>query len=194
MNAETRRPYRGVNVVLLAIEAQAHGYPLQPLAHLPPGRRSWADRCARASTARRSCSGSCARSTPRRSRRHEPDLPERVIPLLRCFTVFNIAQIDGLPPAHGRSRRQACRAWSGDEAAELLIDASGATSAHGGFKAFYPPGSDYIQLPPRTAFADRVGLLRHDAARAGALDGAPVPAATGSSAGASATRRTRPRS
>src|SRR5205823_11515941 len=28
MNAGTRRPYRGVNVVLLALEVQAHGYPL----------------------------------------------------------------------------------------------------------------------------------------------------------------------
>jgi antirestriction protein ArdC len=28
----------------------------------------------------------------------EHDLPDRVTPLLRSFTVFNVAQIDGLPP------------------------------------------------------------------------------------------------
>jgi len=28
MNAQTRRPYRGVNFTLLSLEAQAHGYPL----------------------------------------------------------------------------------------------------------------------------------------------------------------------
>ena len=28
MNAGTRRPYRGINVVLLGLEAQAHGYAL----------------------------------------------------------------------------------------------------------------------------------------------------------------------
>ena len=29
MNGGTRRPYRGVNVLLLELEAAAHGYPLQ---------------------------------------------------------------------------------------------------------------------------------------------------------------------
>ena len=48
-------------------------------------------------------------------------------------------------------------AWAGDEAAELLIDASGADIRHGGFKAFYAPGGDYIQVPPRTTFANASG-------------------------------------
>jgi len=84
------------------------------------------------------------------------DLHERVIPILRTFTVFNTAQIDGLPSGMVEPPPSA-PAWSGDEAAELLIEASGADIRHAGFKAYYQPGNDYIQIPPRTAFADASG-------------------------------------
>ena len=72
----------------------------------------------------------------------------RIVPLLRCYTVFNLAQIDGLPPAlAGAVTRMPD--WSGDEVAETLIDACGADIRHGGCRAFYTLGGDYIQIPPR---------------------------------------------
>ena len=68
---------------------------------------------------------------------------------------------------HGADRRlAACTmaqplpsvpAWQSDDVAELLIDASGADIRHGGSKAFYTPGDDYIQLPPRATFAHASG-------------------------------------
>ena len=64
MNASTKRAYRGINVMLLALEAQTAGYPLQSLAHLPPDRWNSADKSAAASAAQPSSSGRCARSMP----------------------------------------------------------------------------------------------------------------------------------
>jgi hypothetical protein len=43
---------------------------------------------------------------------------------LRCFTVFNTLQIDGLPSAMAEPPASV-PVWSGDEAAEQLIDSSG---------------------------------------------------------------------
>ena len=99
MNAGTKRPYRGINVVLLALEAAASGYALnrwltyrQALelgGQVRRGERGttvvfWKLRKVDAT----------ADAHPDQS---EPDLHERVSPLLRAFTVFNVAQADGGP-------------------------------------------------------------------------------------------------
>ena len=57
MNAQTKRQYRGVNFTLLTLEAEAHGYPVNRWLTYRQAASS-AARCAGASTARRSCSGS----------------------------------------------------------------------------------------------------------------------------------------
>jgi antirestriction protein ArdC len=79
----------------------------------------------------------------------EPDLPDRVIPLLRAYTVFNVAQVDGLPPDLSASSTPA---WEPEARAEELLLMSGATIRHGGAQAYYRPGTDEIQLPPRQWF------------------------------------------
>ena len=77
---------------------------------------------------------------------------KRVIPLLRTFTVFNVAQIDGLPqPQPARPTR----AWDSHLEVELLLSASGAQIHHGGEQAYYHRGKDVIHLPPRHSFAER---------------------------------------
>ena len=74
----------------------------------------------------------------------------RVVPLLRAFTVFNVAQVDGLPPAVCATQQPA---WDAQAQADVVLDHSGARIQHGGSKAYYQPGIDTIQLPPRAAFA-----------------------------------------
>ena len=44
MNAQSRRPYRGINFTLLSLVAEQHGYAGQPLADLPPGAGPWRPR------------------------------------------------------------------------------------------------------------------------------------------------------
>ena len=77
----------------------------------------------------------------------------RVVPLLRTFTVFNVAQIEDLP-ASLVSVAPLVPVWSPMEEAERLILASGAQIRHGGDRAYYQPSLDHIQLPLRRAFPD----------------------------------------
>lgn len=91
------------------------------------------------------------------------DPQRRVIPLLRSFSVFNIAQVDGLPessiPALPRHE------WDPLAAAEMLLADSGAQIQHGGNRAYYRPSDDIIQLPPREWFptaADYYATALHE--------------------------------
>ncbi len=157
VNACTRRQYRGINVVLLAMEAQAHGYPLNRWL-------TYRQAAALGGQVRKGEHGTTVvfwklreiGETTKSMESMADTTSRRVVPLLRSFTVFNTAQIDGLP-AGMVAQTPSVPAWSGDEAAELLIDASGADIRHGGFRAYYTPGGDYIQIPPRTTFANSSG-------------------------------------
>ena len=158
MNAETRRPYRGVNFITLQIEAQTSGYP----------RNCWLTYRQAAQLGgqvRRGEHGTpvvfwklrrvnTTVETEPWARDH--DLAEQVIPLLRWYTVFNTAQIDGLPAAFA-APAPSVPAWPSADVAETLIADAGAEIRHGGTKAYYQPGSDYIQLPPRGAFPSAAG-------------------------------------
>ena len=77
----------------------------------------------------------------------------KVIPLIRSFTVFNAAQIDGLPRVM-TTRPVAPEGWTPILAAEQLLERSGAVLRHGGDRAFYRPSDDIIQMPPRIVFPD----------------------------------------
>ena len=77
--------------------------------------------------------------------------PERTIPLLRAFHVFNLAQIENLPAKflpQPDNRPEPER----HATAESLM--SRATVKHGGDRAFYAPAPDFIQLPDARSFAD----------------------------------------
>ena len=72
----------------------------------------------------------------------DDDPPERrgkVYPLLRAYTVFNVAQIDGLPPQYGQLSMPT---WDPEAKAEELLLMSGARFRMGGARAFYQPASD----------------------------------------------------
>lgn len=151
MNAQTGRAYRGINVVLLAMESQRQGYFLdrwltyRQAAELGGQVR----RGEQGSTVvfwRLKKLGATADAYPLD---REEDVPERVIPLLRAYTVFNVAQIDGLPAKVTAVTKSA---WEPEARAEELLLMSGATIHHGGSVACYRPASDDIQLPPRARF------------------------------------------
>ncbi len=74
----------------------------------------------------------------------------RKIPLLKTYVVFNAEQLNGLPD---RFVLPPLQPWQPLEIAEQLIAQTGALICHGGNQAFYRPSSDTIQLPPMTSFA-----------------------------------------
>ena len=151
MNAGTRRPYRGVNVVLLALQAQTRGYPLQRwITYLQALELGGQVRKGEMGTTvvfwkLRKVNATVDVNPDE----NEADLHERVIPLLRAFTVFNVAQVDNLPDAITATAHPA---WEPEGRAEELLLMSGASIRHGGALAYYQPRTDEIHLPLRHAF------------------------------------------
>ncbi|HEV2549414.1 MAG TPA: zincin-like metallopeptidase domain-containing protein [Stellaceae bacterium] len=86
------------------------------------------------------------------------DEPETV-PFLKRFTVFNVAQCDGLPGGAfaGAPILPECEIIPH---AEALIGATGADFRIGGERAFYVPSADYIQVPPQPAFFEQINYYR----------------------------------
>ncbi|MEP7216432.1 MAG: zincin-like metallopeptidase domain-containing protein [Anaerolineaceae bacterium] len=153
VNAGSRRPYRGVNALLLGLEATSQGYPLNRWVTYRQAAELGAQvrRGERGTTVvlwRLRKVNAVAEFYPAPD---EPDLPERVLPLLRAFTVFNLAQLDQVPPS--LTVIEPVR-WAPDARAQELLLMSGATIRHGGSRAYYRPGDDEIHLPPPRAFAD----------------------------------------
>ena len=148
-NLSSGRAYRGVNVLLLNMQQMAHGYSLNRWLTFNQARAL----------------GGCVRKGEHGStivffkllERDEAANDERrkVIPLLRAFTVFNAAQVDGLPEAMTAVPAPP-EGWSPVDAAEAVLEASGAVIRHGGDKAFYSPAQDIIQLPNAGQFPQAV--------------------------------------
>ncbi len=147
-NGASRRPYRGINRVLLTLEAQMRGF----------GRNTWltyrqaGELGAQVRGGERGTTVIFYKSIEVPSE-VEDQAQARAVPLLRSFTVFNVAQIDQLPERL-QQPAAAPEGWASIVAPEKLLVDSGAKIEHGGFAAFYSPEEDRIQLPERALFAD----------------------------------------
>jgi antirestriction protein ArdC len=155
-NAQTRRPYRGINFALLSLQSAALGYPVNRwLTYRQAGELGGQVRKGEHGTTvvfwKLRNIAVTADAFPDTN---PPDLPEKVYPLLRAYTVFNVAQIDGLDLQYEETKAVS---WPSEARAEELLLMSGATLRHGGDKAFYRPSSDEIQLPVPGAFATSAG-------------------------------------
>lgn len=151
INAASRRSYRGINSILLNLTAQVRGY----------SRNAWITYRQAQDLGAQVRGGE--KGTPvvfyrlrelaqsKTVERLEDEPQPRVVPLLRFFVVFNLAQIDRLPERLCAKERTPT--WNPHEAAEAVLRESGARIQHGGAEAFYNPQADRIQLPERGCFA-----------------------------------------
>jgi len=149
-NAATQRLYRGINSLLLGLEAQAHGYI----------SNAWLT-YRQAAALNAQVRGGERGTAIVLYKLHEIDDAKvegekRVIPLLRCFTVFNVAQIDGLPQPTPPA--QPTLGWNAHLEAELLLSSSGADIRFGTASAYFHPAKDVIYLPAKEAFADKAAF------------------------------------
>lgn len=156
-NAFSQRPYRGINAILLGMEAHLSGYSTnqwltfrqaqQLGACVRKGERSSMIIYYEAKMVEKTDADTLA----------DGDEPEkRFIPLIKVFNVFNLDQIDGLSEAF-RAIPPADSDWNASEVVERIIAGSGADIRHQGFRAFYSPPNDLIYLPARHHFADANG-------------------------------------
>lgn len=143
-------PYRGVNVLLLWGEAMEKGY-------ASPIWMTYKQAAELKAQVRKGEHGSLvvyADSITRTETNGEGEDEAREIHFMKGYTVFNVEQIDGLP-AHYHAKPEG----KGEKLqlianAENFFAATGAAFRHGGNRAYYAPGPDFIQLPPPEAFKD----------------------------------------
>jgi antirestriction protein ArdC len=84
--------------------------------------------------------------------RNDPD-QDTTIPLLREYTVFNVAQIDGLPATILTGKPMRVRnPDTRDELADAFMAATKADIREGFGEAYYVPSKDFISLPAFDAF------------------------------------------
>lgn len=80
---------------------------------------------------------------------------ERSIPFMKGYTVFNAEQCENLP-AHFTATIEAPALPLAEriEAADRFFAATRADIRHGGTRAYYAEGPDYVQMPPFETFRD----------------------------------------
>ena len=144
-------PYRGINVLMLWGAAMEQGFAapiwmtfrqaLELGAHVRRGEKGnlvvYANRITRTETD--ATTGEEA---------------EREIPFLKGYTVFNVEQVEGLPPSYYAPAIQRLDPIARLEHAEHFFAATGASIAHGGNMACYSVDHDAIRMPPFESFRD----------------------------------------
>ena len=78
----------------------------------------------------------------------------RDIYFMKGYTVFNVEQIEGLPPHFYATATPQLDPVQRIGTAELFFANTEADIRHGGNQAYYAAGSDYVQMPPSLSFKD----------------------------------------
>jgi antirestriction protein ArdC len=155
-NALTGRRYSGINVLILWGAVIGAGYPSQ--GWLTFKQALEAGGCVR--KGERGTSVVYAdRFIPEaeRARAVETGGDAKAIPFLKRFTVFNVAQCDGLPESLSPEPVPLREIVP---VAEAMIAASGVEFRIGGDEAYYAPHPDFVQVPPQPAFFDQINYYR----------------------------------
>jgi antirestriction protein ArdC len=157
-NAATRRPYSGINILILWGAVAERGFTAQQWltfrqalklgAHVPKGEKGitvvYADRFIPYRERTRAAQAG-----------DEPD----AIPFLKRFTVFNADQCEDLPADLAAPPEPVAENLILPQA-EALIRATGADFRIGGNRAYYVPDADYIRVPPPSSYFERINWHR----------------------------------
>jgi len=154
-------PYRGINVLLLWAEAQDKNY-------TAPIWMTYKQAQGIGAQVRKGETGSLvvfADSLTKTETNDKGEETERQIAFMKGYTVFNVEQIDGLPAHFTTPAVIPASPLPRLEAAEAFFAATSADIRIGGNRAFYAPGLDRVQIPPRDSFRDAesyAGTLAHE--------------------------------
>jgi len=81
---------------------------------------------------------------------------EQKIPFMKGYTVFNVEQIEDLPPHYyAMAQAPTLTTEQRDEQLEKFFAATGADIRHGGNRAYYSMQTNHVQMPPFEFFKDR---------------------------------------
>lgn len=141
------RPYRGANVFWLWCAQEARGYPTACWLTFKQAQ-------AAGGTVRAGEKGTLVFFWKIGKVEDKATGEERKTFMHRTYTVFNVAQCDGIEaPAKPEPLPEPERI----AAAESIMAATGALIVHGGNQAFYMPALDRVQLPERDQFVSADG-------------------------------------
>ena len=93
-----------------------------------------------------------------RKRAAESGDEPQAIPFLKRFTVFNVAQCEGLPEQIAVAEPP--QPGLVEPKVEALIKATGIDFRIGGSRAFYVPSEDYVEVPPAQAYFEPINWHR----------------------------------
>lgn len=159
-NALTGKNYRGVNILLLGLHAAEHGFHSNVWATFNQWKEMGCKVNRRPDSVEAGQWGATiAVYIPIKKQVEEPkdeeEDKEETFWMLKKFTVFNACQVSGAAAFQFQSVGQPDTDLHSEpdyEPAEKLIAATGADIRHGGNRAFYSLGGDFICLPPKSSF------------------------------------------
>src|SRR5271165_4704741 len=144
-------PYQGINTIMLWMAAVTQGY----------GSAFWftfRQASALGGNVRKGEHGELVVYADRITRTETNDKGEDVekaIPFLKGYTVFNAEQCEDLPAHYtAKAEAPALTPLQRIEAADRFFAATGINVRHGGTRAYYAEGPDYVQMPPFETFRD----------------------------------------
>ena len=144
-------PYKGINVVMLWSAATVKGYAC-------PLWLTFKQALELGGNVRKGETGELVVYADRITRTETNDKGEetdREIPFLKGYTVFNAEQCENLPAHYtAKAEAPALTPLQRIEAADRFFAATGADIRHGGTRAFYAQGPDFVQMPPFETFRD----------------------------------------
>jgi antirestriction protein ArdC len=152
INARSKQPYRGINVLALWAAAQKHGYS----SGLCATYKQWQDLGAHVRRGEKASSVVFWKfSDVQQTTEEDDDEAETAkrFPFAKEYWVFNADQVEGFNPAPTPELPEFERRL----AAERFFATLAADIRHGGNQAFYDSASDHIQLPPFSAFKSASG-------------------------------------
>ena len=153
LNAANRKPYRGVNILMLWATAQKHAYTSNEWATY----RQWQEAGAQVRKGERSTTVVFWKIYHHAEEQQEDsDAPEdRPHCFARCYHVFNTSQVDGYIPQVAEQLPESERIQNADRFFASLP----AVIKHGGDRAFYSPAGDFIQTPAFAQFKSSKGYV-----------------------------------
>ena len=152
------QPYNGINILMLWSAAVSERLQRPDLDDLPPGQG-----------ARRSCAQGREGRACRLRQHHHPhrrkpgtgEDVEQTIPFMKGYTVFNVEQIEDLPPHYYQLAEPVLDPVQRIEHAERFFAATGADIRHGGNQAYYASGLRSYPDAALRKLPRRRKLLRH---------------------------------
>lgn len=144
-------PYNGVNVVLLWCEQSARGYASNQWM-------TFKQALELGGCVRKGEKGSMVVYADRSVKTRTNDAGEEetyAIPFMKAYTVFNVAQVDGLPARfYAPVVAPVLKEHERNAVVDAFVSATGANVQHGGDRAFFAPSVDRVQMPLLGQFDD----------------------------------------